>query len=206
MIAFLFTLLVRAEPLTEMLALKEDFSDATTLTKHWRFYGFLASGIDVQHPLGKPVSGKPVGGKDVGSERWQIVDGALRGQRFPEEKHPVGLRRAISGINIRLRCRFKFDAQGMIDISVGGDNPVVEKHFNVAGLHLRPDSITVWDNDVLHPKDSLEAAELKKQGGWNRKFFYVKTEKITTAPDVWHNLRVELRGKEISVPGVSPRI
>jgi hypothetical protein len=149
----------------------DEFSDAGTLNDNWRAYGFLASGIDATHPLGKSVSGK-----DARPEWWQIVDGALRGQCFPEEKHPPGLRRAISGTDIRLHCRFKMAAEGQIGISIGGPNPIVERDFNVAGLHIRPNGITAWDNDVLQPKGSPQAAELKAKGIWNRKFFYAKTE------------------------------
>jgi len=177
---------------TEPTSWSDDFSDATTLARNWRPYGFLASGIDASHPLGKPV-----GGQDARPEWWQIVDGALRGQCFPEENHPPGLRRSITGTDIRLTCRFKLAASGQMGMSVGGPNPVVEKDFNVAGLHIRPESITAWDNDVLHPKGSPEAAELKKKGIWNRKFFYAKTQKIIIAPDVWHELTIELRGKEL---------
>ncbi len=39
-------------------AWSDDFSDAGAFTKHWGPYGFLASGIDAKHPLGKTVSGK----------------------------------------------------------------------------------------------------------------------------------------------------
>ncbi len=138
-------------------------------------------------------------GKDARPEWWQIVDGALRGQCFPEEKHPPGLRRAISGTDIRLHCRFKIAAEGQIVISIGGPNPFVERDFNVAGLHIRADGITARDNDVLHPNGSPEAAELKAKGIWNRKFFYAKTEKLPIAPDVWHSLVLELRGRELRV-------
>jgi hypothetical protein len=172
----------------------DDFSDAASFDVEWRPYGFLATGIDAKHPLGKTVSGK-----EARPEWWQLVDGALRGQCFPEEKHPPGLRRAISGTDIRLSCRFKIAPEGQIGISIGGPNPIVEKDFNVAGLHIRPDGITAWDNDVLHPKGSPEAEELKARGTWNRKFFYAKTEKLPIAPDVWHSLVLELRGKELRV-------
>jgi hypothetical protein len=172
----------------------DDFSDAAAFAVNWRPYGFLATGIDAKHPLGKTVSGK-----DARPEWWQIVDGALRGQCFPEEKHPPGLRRAISGTDIRLHCRFKMAAKGQIGISIGGPNPIVERDFNVAGLHIRADGITAWDNDVLQPKGSPQAAELKAKGIWNRKFFYAKTEKVQIAPDVWHALVLELRGKELQV-------
>ncbi len=49
----------------------DDFSDLGTLMDNWRAYGFLASGIDAAHPLGKTVSGK-----QARPEWWQIVDGA----------------------------------------------------------------------------------------------------------------------------------
>ncbi len=127
------------------------------------------------------------------------MDGALRGQCFPEEKHPPGLRRAISGTDLRLQCRFKVAPQGQIGISVGGPNPIVDKEFNVAGLHIRADGITAWDNDVLYPKGSPEAAELKAKGIWNRKFFYAKIEKLPIAPDGWPTIVLELRGKELQV-------
>lgn len=172
----------------------DDFSDAAAFAVNWRPYGFLATGIDAKHPLGKTVSGK-----DARPEWWQIMDGALRGQCFPEEKHPPGLRRAISGTDIQLHCRFKMAAEGQIGISIGGPNPIVERDFNVAGLHIRPDGITAWDNDVLQPKGSPQAAELKAKGIWNRKFFYAKTEKVQITPDVWHALVLELRGKELQV-------
>lgn len=172
----------------------DDFSDAAAFAVNWRPYGFLATGIDAKHPLGKTVSGK-----DARPEWWQIVDGALRGRCFPEEKHPPGLRRAISGTDIRLRCRFKLAAGGQIGISIGGPNPIVERNFNIAGLHIRTDGITAWDNDVLHPKGSPEAEALKAKGTWNRKFFYAKTGKIPIAPDAWHSLVLEVRGKELRV-------
>lgn len=170
----------------------DDFSDAASLALHWRPYGFLASGVDAKHPLGKTVSGK-----EARPEWWQVVDGALRGQCFPEERHPPGLRRAIGGMDIRFVCRFKMARDGQIGVSIGGPNPVVERDFNVAGLHIRPNGITAWDNDVLHPKGSPEAAALKAKGIWNRRFFYAKTETFPIEPDVWHTLTLELRGKEL---------
>ena len=175
-------------------AWSDDFSDAGTFATYWRPYGFLATGIDAKHPLGKTVSGK-----DARPEWWQVIEGSLRGQCFPEEKHPPGLRRAITGTDIRVSCRFKLSAGGQVGISLGGPNPVVERDFNVAGVHIRADAVTAWDNDVLHPKGSPEAAELKAKGIWNRKFFYAKTVKAQIAPDAWHSLVLELRGKELKV-------
>jgi len=171
----------------------EDFADSAAFARDWSQYGFLAEGRDDKHPHGRPVSGK-----DVRPEWWQLVDGALRGRNFPEEFHPAGITRKISGDDVRVSFRFRFSAGGMAGITVRGPNPIVERDFHVAVLHVRPTSITAADNTVLHPKDSPEAAALAKQGGWNRKFFYAKTEKIEIAPEAWHDLSLELRGKELT--------
>ncbi len=172
----------------------DDFSDVAVFAKNWSSYGFPASGSDAKNPLGKAV-----GADEARPEWWQIVDGALRGQNFPEEKHGSGLSRNAAGHDVRLRCRFKLPVGGMAAIGIRGENPILEKVFNVVSLHIRNDSIVAADNDVLHPKDSPEAAELKKKGTWNRKFYYAKTEKVVIEPDVWHDLAVEVRGKELRV-------
>jgi hypothetical protein len=127
------------------------------------------------------------------------VDGALRGQNFPEEKHGSGISRNVAAQDMRLSCRFKIPAGGMAAIGIRGPNPILEKVFNVVSLHIRADSVVAADNDVLHPKNSPEAAELKKKSAWNRRFFYAKTEKVVIAPEVWHDLAVEVRGKELTV-------
>ena len=186
-------MLSAAEP-SDLSRWKDDFSDSAAFAKHWASYGFLAAGIDAKNPLGKPV-----GGKDSRPEWWQIVDGALRGQNFPEEKHGSGISRNVAAQDMRLSCRFKIPDGGMAAIGIRGPNPILEKVFNVVSLHIRSDSVVAADNDVLHPKNSPEAAELKKKGAWNRRFFYAKTEKTGIAPEVWHDLAVEVRGKELTV-------
>jgi len=171
----------------------EDFSDPAAFQENWSPYGFLAEGRDDKHPHGRNVSGK-----DVRPEWWQVVDGALRGRNFPEEFHPAGITRKITGNDVRVSFRFRFSAGGMAGITVRGPNPIVERDFQVAVLHIRPTSITAADNTVLHPKDSPEAAALAKEGGWNRKFFYAKKEDVKILPDEWHDLSLELRGKELT--------
>jgi hypothetical protein len=54
------------------------------------------------------------------------------------------------------------------------------------------------ENDVIHPKNSPEAAAMKARGEWNRKFFFAKKEQRSVAPDVWHELTLELRGKVLT--------
>jgi hypothetical protein len=171
----------------------ENFSDPETLTKHWDIYGFLASGISKETPLGKAV-----GGKDSRPEWWQIVDGSLRGQSFPEEEHTSGIGRAVRGTNVRLKCRIKLPHKGTVAISFRGYNPIVEREFVVAGIQIREDRISGVDNDVLHPKGSAEAEALKKSGGWNRKMILPKMEKLQLAPDVWHEVVIETRERVVT--------
>jgi hypothetical protein len=170
----------------------EDFSDPAAFEANWHMYGFLATGVDAKHPQGTPVSGR-----DVRPEWWQLVDGSLRGQNFPEEHHPAGIWRKISGGDVRISLRFKVAAGGMAGLTVRGPNPIVERDFHVAVLHIRPGGVTAADNTVLHPKDSPEAAALKARGTWNRKFFYAKTEKVEIVPDEWHTCTAELRGRDL---------
>jgi hypothetical protein len=171
----------------------EDFSDPTAFERQWHRYGFLASGVDAQHPQGTPVSGGA-----VRPEWWQIVDGSLRGQNFPEEHHPPGIWRTISGQDVRISLRFKFAAGGMAGITVRGPNPIVHRDFHVAVLHVRPGGVAAGDNTVLHPQGSPEAEALKRKGIWNRKFFYAKTEKAEIAPGEWHTCTLELRGRDLT--------
>jgi Domain of Unknown Function (DUF1080) len=173
---------------------KDDFSDSAAFAKHWSSYGFLAAGIDAKNPLGKVVVGA-----ESRPEWWQLVDGSLRGQNFPEEKHGPGISRNATGKDVRLSVRFKIPKGGMAAIGIRGPNPILERVFNVASLQIRQDGVAAMDNDVLHPKGSPEAAELKKKGVWNRKMFRAKAAMVAIAPDVWHDLVAEVRGKELTV-------
>ena len=171
----------------------EAFDQPDAFAKQWTPYGFLAVGIDAQHPLGTNVSGlksRP--------DWWQLEDGALCSRNFPEEKHAAGITHAATGTDIRMRCRVKLSKGGMAQITLRGNNPIVERNFHVAVLRLNTDSVTAAENDVLHPKDSPQAAAMKARGEWNRKFFFAKTEKRVVAPDVWHEITLELRGKELT--------
>ena len=171
----------------------EDFSDPDVFRKAWTPYGFLASGIDAAHPMGLSVSGAK-----SRSDWWQLADGVLLCQNFPEEKHPAGITRAVAGSNIRLGCRLKLEKGGSAQITIRGNNPIVERNFHVAVFRIQTDSVSAAENDVKHPKDSPEAAAMKQRGEWNRKFFIAKTIQRTTAPDVWHDLAIEIRGKEMT--------
>jgi hypothetical protein len=175
---------------TELWA--DDFSDSSDFEKNWTPYGFLAEGIDAKHPLGRSVSGK-----QSRREWWERVDGALRATNFPEEKHPAGITRRAAGRDIRLSCKIKLPPDGMAQFTIRGDNPLVEKNFHLAVFRVHTHSVAAADNDVIHPKDSAEAAALKARGEWNRKFFIAHTEKRDVTPNVWHHVAIELRGREM---------
>ncbi|MEI6713315.1 MAG: hypothetical protein WCO60_06155 [Verrucomicrobiota bacterium] len=171
----------------------EDFSKPADFSKNWIPYGFLASGISPASPLGKSVSGK-----ESRADWWEIVGGTLRSRNFPEEKHQAGITHLASGNDIRLAYRVKIPTGGMSQITIRGNNPIVERNFHIAVLRINPDGISAADNDVIHPKDSPEGIEMKAKGQWNRKFFIAKTEKRAITPDVWHEVVLELRGKEMT--------
>ena len=182
-----------APPVADPSRWTESFEQDDAFAKNWAPYGFLAVGIDAQHPLGTNVSGsksRPDG--------WQLEQGSLCSRNFPEEKHAAGITHAATGGDIRMRCRVRLSEGGMAQIPLRGNHPFVERNFHVAALRLNTDSVVAAENDIIHPKDSPEAAAMKARGEWNRKFFLAKTEKRAAAPEVRHELTAELRGKELT--------
>lgn len=164
---------------------KEDFSNDAAFLKNWSSYGWL--------PDGKVVSGP-----ENMHRWWQVQDGVLRGQTFGK-LHPSGLKRKISGKNVRLSLRFKLEDGGMAAIGFNGPNPILEANFHLAGVHIRQGSITAWDEENLFPKGSPEAEALKKEKKMNRKFIgAAKVEKIQLSLDVWHPLVIEMRDRTIT--------
>jgi hypothetical protein len=100
---------------------------------------------------------------------------------------------------VRLSLRFKLDEGSMVAVGFNGPNPVLEANFHLAGVHIRPNSITAWDEENLHPKGSPEAEALKRQKKMNRKFIpAAKVEKVALALGVWHDLVIEMRGRTIT--------
>ncbi|MFM8413739.1 MAG: hypothetical protein ACKOCX_03345 [Planctomycetota bacterium] len=61
-------------------------------------------------------------------------------------REPAGIWRTIAGDDVRVSLRFRFSARGMAGITVRGVNPIVDRDFHVAVLHIRPASITATDN------------------------------------------------------------
>lgn len=165
---------------------KEDFSDEAAFLQNWSAYGWLADG-------------KVVSGPENMQRWWQIQGGELRGQTFGK-LHPSGLTRRIIGRDVRVSLRFKLEEGGMAAVGFNGPNPILEANFHLAGVHIRPGSITAWDEENLHPKGSPEAEALKKAKQMNRKFIgAAKVEKMTLTTGAWHDLVIEMRGRTITV-------
>jgi hypothetical protein len=174
-----------AEDKPDLSHWKEDFSDEAAFLKNWASYGWL--------PDGKVVSGP-----ENMHRWWQIHGCELRGQTFGK-LHPSGLTRKVSGTDVRLSLRFKLEEGGMAAVGFNGPNPILEANFHLAGVHIRPDSITAWDEENLHPKGSPQAEAMKKAKQMNRKFIpAAKVEKIALATSAWHDLVIELRGRTIT--------
>ena len=180
-----FTQLRATDSAADLSRWKEDFSDETAFLKNWSAYGWLADG-------------KTVSGVENIHRWWQIHGGELRGQTFGK-LHPSGLQRKISGVDVRVSLRFKLEEGGMAAVGFNGPNPILEANFHLAGVHIRANSITAWDEENLHPKGSPEAEALKKEKKMNRKFIgAAKVEKLSLSRGVWHALVIEMRGRTIS--------
>jgi hypothetical protein len=182
-----------AAPAFDRRQWEDDFSDPARFSRDWTPYGFLAQGVDALHPLGKTVSGA-----QSRPEWWCLMEGALCARNFKEEKHPAGITHLVAGRDIRLSCRVRLPAGGMAQFTIRGDNPIVERNFHLAVCRVMTHGVAAADNDVIHPKDSAEGQAMRARGEWNRKFFIAKTESMEIAPDVWHEVAIELRGLEMT--------
>jgi hypothetical protein len=171
-----------AEETADVAAWTETFDSEAALDHNWNYYGYLPEG-------------GTTGAREQRARWWQVVDGQLQGNIQPAV-HGSGIGRNATGTDVRLAFRFKLPPQGMVTCSLRGDNPIVEKNFAVMSLHVRSTGVAACDNATLHPKESPEAAKLKAEGGWNRRFFYGKEIPMTIAEGVWHELVMEARGRE----------
>jgi hypothetical protein len=164
----------------------ETFDSEAAFDANWGAYGWL--------PDGKTSSRK-----EDRKLWWELVDGALRARTSPGV-HPSGLTRPVSGTDVRLSCRFKLPVQGLVGLGFNGPNPILEANFHLAGVHIRETGISAWDEANLYPKDSPEAAELKKKKQMNRK--YIGAAKVATMeikPEVWHDFVMELHGRVLKI-------
>jgi hypothetical protein len=178
-------------PLAAHADLKEDFSAAADkVFESWVPHGRLADGTWAQG-VGKA---RP--------EWWALEDGALRGQNFPEEKHPAGISRkghlpqaTLAETGARISWRIKVTATSRGTLRLFGlttsphdkdatDNHVLALDVSAAGLRLWNGNreLTAPAPDKESRKYRNTVLEQKSVGG------------IT--PGTWHALVLEVKGNE----------
>ncbi len=164
----------------------ETFDSEATFDANWGAYGWL--------PDGKTSSRK-----EDRKLWWELVDGALRARTSPGV-HPSGITRMVAGTDVRVICRFKLPPQGLVGVGFNGPNPILERNFHLAGVHISGSGISAYDEANLHPKGSPEAEEMKKKGQMNRKFIGgAKVSALEIKADVWHEFVMELCGRELTI-------
>jgi hypothetical protein len=188
----LFTALLFA-PLLALADLKEDFSDATKFAEKWVPYGRLADGTWAQ------------GVGQARPEWWSLEDGALRGQNFPDEKHPAGISRkenlsqaklAETGARISWRIKVTETSRGtlrLFGISSGPhsqeatDNHVLALDVSAAGLRL-------WNGNR-----ELTAPAADKESRKYRNTIIEQKSAGGITPGTWHALVLEVKGSDVRV-------
>jgi len=180
-------------PLFTLADLKEDFSDPTKFAEEWVPYGRLADGTWAQG-LGKA---RP--------EWWSLEDGALRGQNFPEEKHPAGIslrehlpqaRLAETGARVSWRIKVTETSRGtlrLFGISSGPhsqeatDNHVLAVDVSAAGLRL-------WNGNR-----ELTAPAVDKGSRKYRNTVFEEKSGGGVTPGTWHAVVLEVKGGDVRV-------
>ncbi len=181
LIAPLSTLLAEDKPDTTHW--KEDFSDEAALKKNWSKYDAVLPGGDKTQRF------------------WQIEDGVLRGRAFGKV-HPVGIMREVSGKDLRFTCRIKLGEGAGLYVNFSGPNRGSDHvspeqagiNFRRAGLHIAANNqVMVFDDYYTHP----DAEALKKEGT-KQSAGKVTGVKFPLTVNAWHDLKVEMLGKEIT--------
>ena len=180
-------------PLITRADLKEDFSDATEFAEKWVAYGRLADGTWAQG-IGKA---RP--------EWWILDEGALRGQNFPDEKHPAGISRteslpqaklAETGARVSWRIKVTKTSRGtlrLFGISSGPhsqeatDNHVLALDVSAAGLRL-------WNGNR-----ELTAPAADKESRKYRNTVFEQKSAGGVTPGSWHALVLEVKGSDVRV-------
>lgn len=178
------TLIISAEQNTAAIQWQEDFSDEVALKKNWSKYDSLLPADKTQR-------------------FWQIEGGMLRGRAFAKV-HSVGLMRTISGTDVRLKFRVKPGAGTEIYANImgplnGADRVVPERgdvNLRRAGLHVLTarNEFAPYDEWYTHPN-----AEAQKNPALKHTDFKRVVVKAPTTTNEWHDLMIEMRGKQLTI-------
>jgi len=178
--------LATAQDKPDLTRWTESFDSEQGFDASWAAYGW--------HPDGKTSSKK--------EDRplwWELIKGELQANTSPGV-HPSGLTRRMAGMDVRVSVRFKLPPLGLVGVGFNGPNRLLERNFHLAGVHIRETGISACDEANLYPKDSPEAAELKKKGEMNRKFIgAAKVATIQIKAGVWHDLTMEMHGRDLRI-------
>jgi hypothetical protein len=184
----------------------DDFSDMAAFPKNWVPYGRLANGQWAQGTSGHWREGVTY----ARAEWWQIVEGALRAQNFPDESHPAGIsfRDRLAGVELILRCRIKIAPQSVGIIRVFGKSagkfPPEKTDNHVTALEVSATGLKLWngnrlrdDDPRLVPEAKEAGAAVKNPGRFHNTRVEKATERLNVAPEVWHELQLEVRRKHV---------
>lgn len=178
-------------PLAALADFKEDFAAAADkIFESWVPYGRLADGTWAQ------------GVEKARTEWWTLEEGALRGQNFPEEKHPAGISRKehlpqakLAETGARISWRIKVTETSLGTLRLFGltssphdknatDNHVLALEVSVAGLRL-------WNGnrELTGPAPDKESRKYRNT---------VLEEKAAggVTPGTWHALVLEVKDNE----------
>lgn len=173
---------LRADDRIDITHWKENFSDEAAVRKNWLKYDSLLPGGDKTQRF------------------WQVEDGVLRGNAFGKV-HPVGIMRKVSDRDLRLKCRIKLSEGAGIYVTFCGPNngsnsvdPALGIHFRRAGIHLNSTNLIFADDHYVYPE-----AGTPYEKGMDLSKGQMKSVKSALATQVWHDLVIEIRDKELSV-------
>jgi hypothetical protein len=190
----IFLTAVVLTPLAALADWKEDFSAAADkIFEAWVPYGRLADGTWAQ------------GVEKARTGWWALEDGTLRGQSFPQEKHPAGISRkehlpqaklAETGARISWRIKVTETSRGTLRLfglttsphdKDSTDNHVLALDVSVAGLRL-------WNGnrELTGPAPDKESRKYRNT---------VLEEKAAggVTPGAWHALVLDVKDNEAVV-------
>ncbi|QDT64242.1 hypothetical protein [Calycomorphotria hydatis] len=177
----------------------EDFSDFDTVAEEWRPYVKMADGKWARGFEDLAAS------QPAGREAWWVLeDGVMRGQNFPDEDHPLGLGRPKplpkslekTGMRVSWRVKVQPTSEGTLRVfgKSAGVIPDEKTDNNVTAVVVSTDGLKLWKGRRFLVEDVADKADRKFS---NSKFD--KESDVVVAPDVWHDLSLELQQNHAKV-------
>ncbi len=131
-------------------------------------------------------------------DRLRVEDGALRGQSHKEDGHPTILTRGIAGTDVRMTALVKIPANSYATLIFMGKNPLAEWGVLVRA-YIKPDGITLFEDQHVAKLGSTEAEALAKRGEANRHRVLLAEREVKISPDLWHEVVLETQGNQTTL-------